>query len=324
LKAIHVTEIGVPEVLKPVDVAEPQVNAGEVRIRSEVIAINFHDISARRIGEPGVAVPFIPGTDFAGHVDAVGEDVTGITVGDRMLGTVSHGAYAELAVVSAERTMPIPDGVSFAQAAACPVAGLTAYFLLADNHLGADNTVVGYAAAGSVGCFLGGLMRKRGLHSIGLVSTAEKAEVAKAAGWQEVIVYRQENAVEAVLERTDGKGANLVLDSVAGPDFADSFAMCRVGGTVVLFGRAAGAFPMTAVTNDFMGAWRNLGLRTFFLGTTIAAEVDRLKPAYEILFAGWQAGEINMPMQQMPLSEAAGAHRSIETQQTTGKILLIP
>jgi NADPH2:quinone reductase len=324
MKAIHVTAIGGPEVLKLVEIPTPEPVAGTVRVRNRAVAINFHDIQARRSGEPGLAPPFVPGTDFAGVVDALGEGVEGVALGDRILGINTHGAYAEASLVPAAIATPVPEDVSFEQAAACPVAGLTAYFLIHDNGVGADTTVVAHAAAGSVGCFLGGLLRPTRATSIGLVSTDEKAEVARRAGWGRVINYRREDPVTRVKEITGGRGADLVLDSVAGPKFARSFEMTAAGGTVVLFGNAAGPPPPSALAEPFLGSRRNLGLRTYFLGTTLATELHRVPGAYGALFDALRSGAVHLPMEKVPLEDAGDAHARIESQQTVGKVILVP
>ncbi len=324
MKAIQITAIGGPEVLKMADVPEPDVGPGMVRIRNRVIAINFHDIGARRHGEPGQTPPFIPGTDFAGEVDAIGEGVEGLSIGDRILGVAMVGAYAEKSVTLAAMTIPIPDDISFEQAASCPVAGLTAHFLLEDNHVGPNTTVLAYAAAGSNGCYLGGLIKRRGARGIGLVSTAKKAEVAREAGWHDVIIYKDEDMVDGVAKRTDGKGADLVLDSVAGPDFKRSFDMAKTGGTVVLYGRAGGAFPPSAITEGLFVLGRNLGLRTYFLGTMLMGDGEGLKAGFEALFDAWRAGDLHIPFETLPLADAADAHGRIEAQKTYGKVLLVP
>ena len=324
MKAIHITAIGGPEVLKPVDVPEPDVGPGMVRVRNRVIAINFHDIGARRHGEPGQTPPFIPGTDFAGEVDAIGDGVEGIAIGDRILGIAMVGAYAEKTVTPAFMTVPIPDDISFEQAASCPVAGLTAHFLLEDNYVGPGTTVLAYAAAGSNGCYLGGLIKQRGARGIGLVSTEEKAEIARKAGWDDVIIYTQEDMVTGVAKRTEDNGADLVLDSVAGPDFKRSFDMTKAGGMVVLYGRAAGEFPMTSVEEGLLMAGRNLGLRTYFLGTTLMSQPEQLRPAFEKLFEAWRSDVLHIPFESLPLAEAADAHERIEGQKTYGKVLLVP
>lgn len=324
MKAIHVTGAGGPEVMKPVEIPEPPVGPGQIRVRNRAIAVNFHDIQARRHGEPGLAPPFVPGTDFAGEVDAVGAGVSGFARGDRVLGIAPHGAYAQLSLVPAAIATRIPDDVSFEQAASCPVAGLTAYFLVNDNGVRAESTVVAHAAAGSVGCFLGALLRGIGANSIGLVSTDAKAQVARSAGFRHVVVYRREDPVARVRELGGGRGADLVLDSVAGPHFARSVQMAAPGGTIVLYGRAAGDPPPEAILDTFLASGRNLGLRTYFLGTTIGTNLARIPAAYAALFALFQRRAIELPMEKLPLDRAAEAHAKIESQQTVGKTILVP
>ncbi len=323
MKAIHVTGAGGVEVMKLVDVAEPATPPGFLRLRNHAVAINFHDIQSRRHGEPGLNPPFIPGTDFAGTVDEVGEGVEGFAVGDRVLGIHVHGAYAEKSVVPAIIATRLPDDVTFEQAAACPVAGLTAWFLTRDNGVREGTTVVAHAAAGSVGCFLGALLRQAGAVSIGLVSSDAKAAVARAAGFTHTVNYRSEDVLARVRAIT-GNGADLVLDSVAGPHTARSFEMLRAGGTAVLFGRAAGDPPEGAILQTFLASGRNLGLRTYFLGTTIANEMFRLAEAYAGLFELFRRGTIELPMERVPLAAAADAHARIESQKTVGKVILLP
>ena len=149
--------------------------------------------------------------------------------------------------------------------------------------------------------------------------------MAQRAGFQEVVVYREEDPVERVKQLTDGRGAELVLDSVAGPHFARSFEMAASNGTVVLYGRAAGDPPLEqSLRAPFLEASRNLGLRTYFLGTTIGTRLGEIRPAYERLFDAWQAGALDVPIETAPLADAADAHARIESQRTTGKIILVP
>lgn len=324
MKAIHVTAAGGVEVMKSVEVAEPEVLPGFLRIRNHAVAVNFHDIQSRRHGEAGLSYPYVPGTDFAGTVDAVGEGVEGFAVGDRALGIHMQGAYAEKSLVPAMIATRIPDDVSFEQAASCPVAGLTAYFLVHDNGVREGTAVVAHAAAGSVGCFLGALLRQAGALSIGLVSSAAKAEVAQRAGFRHALNYREEDVLARVRQITGGNGADLVLDSVAGPQFGRSFEMLRAGGTTVVFGHSAGDPPPEAVFQTFLSSGRNLGLRTYFLGTTIASEMPRLPQAYAALFDLFRRGAIQMPMERLPLASAAEAHARIESQKTVGKVILLP
>jgi NADPH2:quinone reductase len=323
MKMVHMTAVGGPEVLKLVEVEEPKPGPGEIRVANQAIAINFHEINERR-GQgttPGLPAPM--GSDFAGPIDTVGEGVDALKVGDRVVGMAMRGAYAEKTCTPAALAFPIPDGVTTEQAASCPVAGLTAYFLLYDNHVGSDSTVVAHAGAGSVGCFVAGVAKRIGCTTIGLVSTEEKAEIAKKAGYTHVVVYRKEEPVAAIERLTNGRGADLVLDSVGGPDFEQSYDMCGVEGTVVLFGHAAGD-PTPEALLSFQGKGKNLGLRVFFLPTTMFARMSALATAYQELFAGFQAGDIHLPIDRMPLAEVREAHRRIEAQETVGKVILQP
>jgi NADPH2:quinone reductase len=322
VKMVHMTAVGGPEVLKLVDVEEPQPGQGEVRVASEAIAINFHEINERRGMGHTPELPAPMGSDFAGSIDEVGEGVERLKVGDRVVGMVPRGAYAEKSCIASALAIPIPDGITTEQAAACPVAGLTAHFLLHDNHVGPDTTVVTYAGAGSVGCFVGGIARQIGCTTIALVSSDEKAEIARQAGHSHVVNYREEDPVAAVVRLTDG-GADLVLDSVAGSEFERSFDMCGVDGTVVLFGHAAGD-PSPPALLSFLRKGKNLGLRFFFLGTTIAARLPEVAPAYASLFGGFETGAIRLPITRMPLADVAEAHRRIEAQETFGKVILTP
>ena len=295
-----------------------------MRICNRAVAINFHDIQTRRHGEAGLTPPFIPGTDFAGLVDAVGAGVQQFRVGDRVLGIHLHGAYAEKSIALAALAVQIPGAVTFEQAAACPVAGLTAYFLVHDLRAGRGTTALVHAAGGSVGCFLGGLLRERGATAIGLVSSPRKAQVAQAAGYAHTIDYRREDVIARVRELTGGRGVDLVYDSVAGPHFARSFEACAPEGTVVLFGTAAGEPPLEALATGFLTSRRNLGLRTYFLGSTIEHRLAEIPKAFAALFEGLATGTLRVPIETLPLAEAAAAQGRIERQETVGKLVLVP
>ncbi|MGD0947484.1 MAG: zinc-binding dehydrogenase [Candidatus Binatia bacterium] len=324
MRAVQMTRIGGPEVLRVVEVPGPQADAGFVRVRNRAIAVNFHDINTRRGDEPDIKLPAILGTDFAGIVDAVGDGVEHIKIGDRVLGINMGGAYAEAALAMAAVVVPIPAGLSFEQAAACPVPGLTAYFL---THqvlpVTSGMTVVAHAAAGSVGCFMGGLLQQLGATSIGLVSSDEKADVARRAGYTHVVNYRKEDPVARVRQLTGGDGACVVYDSVAGPQFQRSFDMTAVDGMAILFGHAAGDPPPESL-KYWLRSRRNLGLRTYFLGATMQAHLEMIPAAYDHLFQGLMSGAIYLPIETMPLVDATRAHARIEQQQTVGKIILIP
>jgi NADPH2:quinone reductase len=317
------TAVGGPEVLELVNVEEPKPGPGEVRVASEAIAINFHEINERRGQGHTPQLPAPMGSDFAGIIDEVGQGVEHLKVGDRVVGMVPRGAYAEKVCAPSALAIPVPDGVTTDQAASCPVAGLTAHFLLHDNHVGPRTTVVSYAGAGSVGCFIGGVARRIGCTTIALVSTDEKVEIAEKAGYSHVVNYLSEDPVGAIERLTGGRRADLVLDSVGGPSFEQSFDICGVDGTVVIFGHAAGD-PSPGAMLSFFQKGRNLGLRHFFLGTTLFSRLPEVALAFESLFAGFKEGTIYLPITRMPLSQVREAHRRIEAQETYGKIILQP
>jgi NADPH2:quinone reductase len=323
MKMVQMTAVGGPEVLELVEVEEPEPGEGEIRVVNQAIAINFHEINERRGQGHTPELPAPMGSDFAGRIDAVGPGIAHLKVGDRVLGMALRGAYAEKTCTPAALAVPIPDGVGTDQAASCPVAGLTAHFLLQDNRVGPESAIVTYAGAGSVGCFVGGLARRIGCKSIALVSTAEKAEIAEKAGHTHVVNYREENPVDAVKRLTGGVGADLVLDSVGGPGFEQSYDMCAADATVVLFGHAAGD-PSNEALLSFFQKGRNLGLRHYFLGSTIATRLPEVRRAFESLLAAFQEGASFLPIARLPLAEVREAHRRVEAQETFGKVILQP
>jgi NADPH2:quinone reductase len=196
--------------------------------------------------------------------------------------------------------------------------------MIRDHGVGEATNVVVHAAAGSVGCFMGGLLAQKRAPSIGLVSSEEKMEVARRAGYLHVINYRREDPVDRVRQLTASAGADVVYDSVAGPDVGRSFEMCRAGGTVVLFGRAAGEPPPDVLHEAFFKAPRNLGLRTYFLSTTLFSDPQSHRDAYATLFHGLASGSIYLPIEAIPMESVADAHARVEAQQTVGKLVLLP
>ena len=300
------------------------VGPDEVRVAVRSIAINFRDVKQRRDAAPGATLPFTPGSDFAGEVLEVGANVDTLQAGAHVFGTTLTGAYAEQVVVPAMTTMPLPPGADFDDGAILPVAGLSASFLLTTSGIAEGQTAVTYAAAGGLGCFLGGLLSAAGVRSIGLTSSEEKAKVARAAGHDEIVNYREVDPVEAVRELTDGVGADVVFDSVAGPTFDRSFRMTRNEGTVVICGRSAGDPDLAGVTDDFITARRNLALREFYLATHVVDYFDELPERLRSLADGIGDGTIRVPVTSFPLTEVREAHQLLERGATTGKLVLRP
>lgn len=322
MTAVVAGSAGGPEVLQQVEAPVPSPGPGEVSVAVRAIAVNFRDVQQRR-GEE-TAFPAVLGSDFAGEVLDVGDGVASLRPGQQVYGVSLAGAYAEQVVVPEVTVSPLPDGLDFDTASILPVAGLSASFLLSVSRLGAGATAVTWAAAGGLGCFLGGVLAGAGVRSIGLTSTAAKAEAAKAAGHLEVVNYREVDPVAAVQDLTGGAGAEVVFDSVAGPDFARSFRMLRNEGTVVLCGRSAGDPDLGRVYEELVGRRRNLALREFYLGTHYLDHMDEVPGRLDALVAGLRSGRIRVPIRVLPLAEAATAHRLLEAGEVVGKVVLHP
>ena len=215
IKAVVVANPGGVDRLEIREIPLRGVGPGDVRVSVRSIALNFRDLQQRRGVAAGSVYPLIPGSDFAGIVAEVGAQVEDFEPGDHVYGLVLDGAYAEEVVLPAAMLLRIPDGLDFATASILPVAGLSASFLLSVADLVDGASVVTFAAAGGLGCFLGGLLHRAGIRSIGLTSSADKARVAAAAGHHQVVNYHDVDPVDAVLAATGGKGVDVVFNSVA-------------------------------------------------------------------------------------------------------------
>jgi NADPH:quinone reductase len=323
-RAVVVRSHGGPDVLALTDHPLPALGPRAVRVRVRAASVNFRDVHHRRYPQTEVDLPFVPGSDFAGDILEAGSEVKDLARGDRVFGALLQGAYAEQVVVDAGLLFPIPEGVGYDLAAALPVAGLSASFLLSTVALAEGSTVVTYAPAGGLGCFLGGLLATRGVRSIGLTSSAQKAAVARAAGHAEIVNYREVDPVQEVLDLTGGVGVEVVFDSVAGPEFARSFRMLRNEGVVVLCGRAAGEPDLGAAYGDFIGSRRNLALRDFLLNVSIFDHLSELPARMRHLLEAVRGGQVRVPITTFPLHEAARAHRMLEAGATVGKLVLNP
>lgn len=325
MRAAVQTAIGGPEVLTWQEVPDPPMIRGGVLIRTTATGVNFHDIEIRRRGERGLSLPFTPGTDVVGIVEQVAEDVTGIAPGDRVLALLQRGGCATKVMAHAHLTVPVPDRVSDELAASVPVAGLTAWFLTREPGLPSGAQVVVHAAAGGVGTWVGALLRGTPLRTVGIVSSPAKQAVAFESGYDAVVDRSAHpDVVAAVHTATRRRGADLVLDAVAGPRFADSFRMLRPEGTVVLFGRAAGPPALDEMPEAFLDARRNIGLRTFFLSRTLLARMKEVPGAMSGLLEVIEKDGLPMRVTTLPLAETAQAHRLLESGATAGKVVLVP
>ena len=237
MKAIRVHEYGGLAALKYEDVAKPDPGSGEARVKIEAIGVNFIDVY-QRMGLYKPALPFVEGQEAAGVVDGVGAGVTEVKVGDRVAYTSVQGSYAEYANVPAWRLVPVPEGVSAQQAAGALLQGLTAHYLAFSTYpIQRGETVLVHAAAGGLGLLLVQVAKLRGARVIGTVSTEEKARAAKQAGADEIILYTQQDFEAEVKRLTDGKGVNVVYDSVGKTTFDQSLNCLKRRGVMVLYGQ---------------------------------------------------------------------------------------
>lgn len=243
MKAIQVGRAGGPEVLELVDLPRPTPRAGEALVRLAAAGVNYIDVYIRSGLYPR-ELPYVPGQEGAGTVVEVGPGVHEVAVGDVVAWANLPGSYAEYALLSADRLVPVPDGLSAETAAATLLQGMTAHYLCHDTHpVREGDTVVVHAAAGGVGMLLTQLVRLRGGTVIGTASTEAKAEAARAAGAVEVVDYRPGALLDAVRRHTGGLGAAAVFDGIGGPTFDESLASLRPRGVLAVYGQSGGPVP---------------------------------------------------------------------------------
>ena len=320
MKAIRVHEPGGPEVLELDDVPSPDPGPGQARVRLHAIGVNFIDVY-HRTGLYKVPTPFTPGSEGAGVVTAVGPDAA-VREGDRVAWAGALGSYAEEAVVPADKLVPVPDGLEWDEAAAAPLQGMTAHYLATDtHHLRAGQTALVHAAAGGVGLLLVQVAKMKGARVIGTVSTPEKAQLAAAAGADEMIRYTEEDFLEAVKRLTDGRGVDVVYDSVGRTTFDRSLDSLAVRGTLALYGQSSGVVPPI---DPARLAAKGVFLTRPTLWHYTATREELLSRARDV-FAWVTSGLLKLRIHRtFPLADAAEAHRQLEGRQTVGKLLLIP
>ncbi len=322
MKAIRVHAPGGPEVLRFEELPDPAVGAGQALVRIEAAGVNFIDVY-HRTGLYEEPMPLTLGREGAGTVLSVAADVKDLRPGDRVAWAGAMGGYAEKAAVAAEQLVKIPDGVSTRQAAAAMLQGMTAQYLACATYpLKPGDTCLVHAGAGGVGLLLTQVAKMRGARVLTTVSTAEKAALSRGAGADAVIDYtRQDFEVEA-RRLTDGKGVQVVYDSVGRTTFEKSLASLAPRGMMVLFGQSSG--PVGPFDPQVLARRGCLYLTrpTLFVYNKTRAEL--LERANDVL--GWiRDGRLDVRIgHEFPLARAADAHRELEGRATTGKVLLIP
>lgn len=323
MKAIQINKTGEPDVMQLEDVPIPTPGQGELLVKIAAAGVNFIDIYQRAGGYPK-PMPFIPGLEAAGTVEAVGVDVTEFKPGDRVAYANGEASYAQYALIPAEKAVPVPDGVDLLTAAAVMLQGMTAHYLTHSTYpLSADKIVLIHAAAGGTGQLVVQLAKLLGATVIGTTSTEAKAEVARKAGADHVILYTQTDFAAETMRLTDGQGVHVVYDSVGQATFDQSLSVLRPRGCLALFGQASG--PVSTFDLNRLG-WQGGSLyvtRPSLFHYTLTR--DELLWRAGDVFNWLTEGKISLRIdRQLPLAEAAEAHRLLAGRQTTGKLLLIP
>ncbi len=322
MKAIQVPEPGGPERMQLVEIERPAPGPKQALIKIAASGVNFIDVYYRT-GLYKADNPIGLGMEAAGAVEAIGPDVTEVAVGDRVAYASTRGSYAAYAVVPSGQLVKVPDGTDLKTAAAAMLQGMTAHYLTHSTFaLKPGDTALVHAAAGGAGLLIVQMARALGAHVFGTVSTDAKAELARDAGAQEVILYTEQDFEQEVKRLTDGRGVDVVYDSVGAPTYAKSLNCIRPRGMLVLFGQSGG--PVPPFDPAILNAKGALYLTRPSLGHYTATREELLWRAGDVL-QGIASGKLKIRIERTyPLSEAAQAHRDLESRRTSGKLLLLP
>lgn len=321
MKAIRFHEPGGPEVLRYEEVDDPMPGPGQALVEIQAVGVNLADVSARKNTNPA-DLPMIAGQEAAGVVSAVGDGVAEVAVGDLVAYRGALGAYAEKQAVPSHLLVKMPEGIDARHGAAAMHQGIAAHYLTHTTYnLKTGDTCLIHAAAGGVGLLLVQLAKRLGAFVIATVSTGEKAQLAREAGADKVIIYTHDDFQEETMKATDGKGVQVVYDSVDKETFHKSLSSLARHGCLVLYGHASG----------FIG---QVSPEIFQPGSKFLARpgiADYVSTRQELL---WRTGDVldwvcsgDLKLrigQEFPLRDAAEAHRQLEGRATTGKLLLIP
>ncbi|MFZ1938087.1 MAG: quinone oxidoreductase, partial [Terracidiphilus sp.] len=322
MKAIQIEATGGPEVLQLVELPIPEPGPGQVLVRIEAAGVNFIEIYFRK-GVYKSAFPLIPGSEAAGTVEELGPGVTGFKPGDAVASTSFMGSYAEYALVPAAQLVKLPDGLSMEQAAAAMLQGMTAHYLTHSTYpLKAGDTALVHAGAGGVGLLLTQMAVMQGARVITTVSTAAKAELSREAGASDVILYNEQDFEAEVKRLTNGKGVDVVYDSVGKTTFDKSLNCLRPRGLLALFGASSGPVPPFDLIQ--LNSKGSLFITRPTLWHYIATRAELESRSGDVL--GWAAsGKLKLRTEYTyPLADAAQAQIDLEERKTTGKILLVP
>jgi NADPH:quinone reductase len=319
--AIRVHEVGGPEVLRWEEVAVGGPGPGEVRLRQHAVGLNYIDVY-HRTGLYPQPLPFTPGVEGAGIVEAVGEGVTSVAPGDRVAYAGPIGGYAEARLIAADRLVALPPGLSFELAAAAMLQGMTARMLLRSvRQIGAGDTILVHAAAGGVGLILCQWAKALGATVIGTVSTEDKASLARSRGCDHAVIYTKEDFAEAVDRLTGGRKLDVVYDSVGRETFLRSFDCLRPRGLMVSYGQASG--PVEPLSPGLLAQKGSLFLTRPTLFDYVAQRSELEQSAAE-LFGLLADGRLQVDIgARFALRDAAQAHAALESRVTTGSTVLL-
>lgn len=320
MRAIQISQHGGPDVLTPVDIDIPEPRPGEVLIRTTAVGVNYIDTYFRE-GVYARDLPFVPGSEGAGVIEAVGPDTPDFIAGDRVAWCQAPGSYAQYVVAPFDALVAVPEGVDDDVAASMLLQGLTAHYLITDTHR-ADpgDTILITAGAGGVGQLLIQLAVTRGFRVITTTSTPEKAELCRSLGAEQVLLYPE--ATPDRIREFSGGGVAVVFDGVGKDTFDDSLASLARRGSLVLFGAASG--PVPPVDPQRLNAAGSVFLTRPTLADYIATTQEYRERAAEVLGA-LVDGSLQLSVgATFGLTEAADAHRALQSRQTTGSVVLDP
>jgi NADPH:quinone reductase len=321
IKAVVVHEVGGPNVMHLEEIEMPKPGPGEALVRNHAVGLNYIDTYFRSGAYP-TQLPFIPGSEAAGEVIELGKGVKDIKVGDRVAYWANFGGYAEARSVPARRLIKLPKSISYETGAAMLLKGLTAQYLLRQTHkVKKDETILVHAAAGGVGLILCQWGKALGAHVIGTVGSPEKAKLAKKAGAKQVILYREENFVEAVKKITKGKLCDVVYDGIGKDTFPASLDCLRPLGLLASYGSSSG--PVENFNLGLLSQKGSLFVTRPSLNTYAAADENLQKMARDLIRVV-SDGVVKVPYTTHPLSDIVAAHEALESRATTGSTVLIP
>lgn len=319
MKAIQIKKKGDTSVMEIQNLPKPHPGKGEALVRLKAAGLNFIDIYLRE-GILPVSLPYTPGLEGAGIVEAVGPDVRTIKVGDRVAYCGTMGSYAEYNLVKASQLIPLPKDISFEQGAAFPLQGMTAHYLVHDFYpITSDTKVLVHAAAGGMGLLLVQWLKHLGATVIGTVSTDEKAKIATEAGADHIILYTKQDFVQETKRLTDGKGINYIIDGVGKTTFTHDLEAVCTRGWICIFGMASGpAEPLLPNALQTKSITVSGGMLTNYL----SSHEELMRRANDVL-NGMREGWLKLKVDHVfSLDQAQEAHQLLEGRKTTGKVIL--